>query len=330
MKKNQVSFIKVPLLKTIAKRFNTKNGALFLLALTALLQVQCGSTKRIAEKKDQSDSQGIPALVDEAWLEATQGNMPLVISVPHGGSIKPTEIPDRTCGARVADNNTGLLAYDISDALEQQGKKPFLIVSQIARTKIDLNRDREEATCGNAVMNDTWDQYHKYIEEAISEAVEKYGYALYIDLHGQSHKVKRLELGYLLRKPDLEKNRNNNGIDPELDAKSSLRNLLKLTKDQTLKELLIGENALGTLFEANGYPAVPSLGDPYPQEDEAYFTGGYNTRRYTSYDSPQVFGLQIEANFTGIRDSEENRKKFAKAFASTINDYLGFVASAMK
>ena len=51
----------------------------------------------------------------------------------------------------------------------------------------------------------------------------------------------------------------------------------------------------------------------------------YNTRRYTSADYPNVFGLQIEANFDGVRDSAENREKFSKAFAQSINEYLMFI-----
>jgi len=305
-------------------KINKQSFIICLLTATAFLQMQCSSSKNVNTDKNKviTETDG----VNPAWVEATQGNIPLVISAPHGGGISPEEIPDRTCGTKEKDSNTALLAYQISDAFEKKGQKPFLVVAQIARTKIDLNRDMEVATCGNEVMNSTWKQYHKYIDAALQKAVDKFGYAIYIDLHGQSHAVKRLELGYLLRKPDLEKNSTESISDPALAAKSSLSNLLTLTNNkQSIKELLIGENALGTFFESNGYPAVPSLQDPYPKEKEAYFTGGYNTRRYTSKEYPKVFGLQIEANFTSIRDSKENREKFSEAFVKSITSYINFV-----
>lgn len=312
------------------KVFRSKYVAYCLLIVSSFLQMQCSSSKKVTSKNKKTAV--VEDIIDPTWLEATEGNIPLVISVPHGGRISPTQITDRICGTKEEDNNTTLLAYQISDAFEKQGKKPFLIVSQIARAKIDLNRDMEDATCGNSMMNTTWNQYHKYIEEALKKAIEKYGYALYIDLHGQGHAVKRLELGYLLRKPDLEKSNKSNTINLELDSKSSLRNLLKLTNNnQSLKELMTGKNALGTFFESNGYPAVPSLRDPYPKSNEAYFTGGYNTRRYTSSkDYPKVFGLQIEANFKNVRDSKENREKFSEAFVKSITSYLGFVETQIK
>ncbi|WP_159023351.1 hypothetical protein [Formosa sp. L2A11] len=305
------------------KVFQTKSVVLCLLTATVFFQIQCSSKKTIVDKEQ---SLVVKDIFDPSWLEATEGNMPLVISVPHGGLISPAEIPDRTCGTREKDDNTNLLAYQISEAFEKQGKKPFLIVSQIARAKIDLNRDMDEATCENAMMNSTWYQYHKYIEAAISKAVAQYGYALYIDLHGQSHPVKRLELGYTLRKSDLE---TNSMSTTAIETKSSLQNLLNMTDNQTLKDLLIGENALGTFFASNGYPAVPSLQDPFPKSDEAYFTGGYNTRRYTSLDYPKVFGLQIEANYK-VRASEVNRKEFSEAFVTSITDYLGVVETLIK
>ncbi|QDO94899.1 N-formylglutamate amidohydrolase [Formosa sediminum] len=323
MKINKTKSVTAYGMTFLKKVFQTKSVVLCLLTTTVFFQIQCSSKKTTLDK---DESLVVKDIFDPSWLEATEGNMPLVISVPHGGLISPTEIPDRTCGTKEKDDNTNFLAYEISDAFEKQGKKPFLIVSQIARAKIDLNRDMDVATCENPMMYSTWKQYHKYIEAAISKAIEQYGYALYIDLHGQSHPVKRLELGYMLRKSDLE---SNSVSATAINAKSSLQNLLNMTGNQTLKDLLIGEHALGTFFESNGYPAVPSLQDPYPKSDEAYFSGGYNTRRYTSSDYPKVFGLQIEANYK-VRASEANRKQFSEAFVTSITDYLDVLQPLIK
>lgn len=298
-----------------------------MLFATAFLQMQCGSSENIISKAPVKEHE-LPVsedVFDDSWLEAKSGNIPLVISAPHGGIISPGQIPDRGCGTKERDNNTALLAFEIENAFKQNGKQPYLIVAQIARTKIDLNRDIDEATCGNSKMADTWNRYHEYIEEAIAKAIKEFGYALYIDLHGQSHPIKRLELGYNLSKSELKDNYDESGSIVTNTENSSLKNLLKLKGELNFREMLIGENAFGTLMEKAGFPSVPSLDDPFPHPDDPYFNGGYNTRRYTSSDYPNVFGLQIEVNFQGVRDTEENRKIFSGAFAQSIISYLDYV-----
>lgn len=307
--------------------FHNKKMILCLLLATAFLQMQCGSSEGVTSVAPDKE-QVLPVsedVFDESWLEAKSGNIPLVISAPHGGTISPEQIPDRVCGTKERDNNTAQLAFEIENAFKQNGKQPYLIVAQIARTKIDLNRNIDEATCGNSIMNDTWNRYHNHIEVAIAKAIEEFGYVLYIDLHGQSHPIKRLELGYNLSKSELKDNYDETGSNVNNTEKSSLKNLLKLNSKLNLRELLIGKNAFGTLMEKAGFPSVPSLDDPFPHPDDPYFNGGYNTRRYTSSDYPNVFGLQIEANFQGVRDTEENRKRFSGAFAQSIISYLDYI-----
>ena len=304
-----------------------KKMLICLLVATALLQVQCAGGKSTTDDSDKKILSEGRKIFKDSWLETVKGNMPLVISAPHGGTISPDEIKDRDCGSKVMDNNTADLALEIENAFKAHGKKPYLVIAQLARSKIDFNRDLEEATCGNPQMEYTWRQYHKHIEEALDAAIKKYGYAMYIDLHGQSHKVKRLELGYLLRTPALKELKEGEGSESEIGGNTSVRNLLKDNPQLSLNQLLTGESAFGTLMEQAGFPAVPSLGDPYPNEGEPYFNGGYNTRRYTAYDHPNVFGMQIEANFQGVRDNEENRKKFSEAFARSVTIYLNFVTS---
>ena len=47
----------------------------------------------------------------------------------------------------------------------------------------------------------------------------------------------------------------------------------------SLAGLLRGEESFGSLLHNKGLPSVPSLEDPYPLDNEAYFTGGFNTVR---------------------------------------------------
>lgn len=53
------------------------------------------------------------------YIEYQVGNLPIVLSVPHGGRLAPSTIPDRTCNnaETVTDINTIELAKSISNAL---------------------------------------------------------------------------------------------------------------------------------------------------------------------------------------------------------------------
>src|SRR5690606_18517561 len=85
------------------------------------------------------------------YIEYTPGTLPLIISAPHGGGLRPTEIPDRTTGTTVTDLNTEELARAVAAAFEQRtGERPHLLVSRLARIKLDPNRELAEAAAGNA------------------------------------------------------------------------------------------------------------------------------------------------------------------------------------
>lgn len=254
-------------------------------------------------------------------IKVTTGDIPLIISAPHGGTLTPDEIPDRKCPGitTVRDMNTTELADEIKYQMKQDyGVEPYVVSSLIHRKKIDLNRDVELATCGHTLGKEVWQEYHRKIEEAIQSAIAEYDRLIFIDLHGHGHEIQRLELGYLLNSEELRASYEGTGSTQGLAEESSLKNLISLNPDIDFQDLLTGELAFGTIMEDEGIPSVPSLQDPFPYPNESYFTGGYNTRRYSLDDYPKVFGWQIEANYEGVRDSDENRSAFAKAFSKAI------------
>jgi hypothetical protein len=86
--------------------------------------------------------------------------------------------------------------------------------------------------------------------------------------------------------------------------------------------MIRGEFALGTLLAARGYPSVPSQQDVAPASIDPYFDGGYNTVRYGSRDSMTIDAIQIECNFTGVRNTAANRTAFATQSADALKIYL--------
>jgi hypothetical protein len=300
-----------------------KLQALFILCISALLL----SGTQAAQA--QSFEPGKTYFDEENWTEFIVGDMPLVITVPHGGATLLSDIPMRDCkgAVTVTDSRTIELAREMQMAfLKKYGKRPFMVICHLSRKNVDQNRDMEEATCGNVQMQKPWNAFHNYADTALAMAVRQFGSSLYIDLHGHGHPNQRLELGYSLNAADLPDLGSKKDVT-ELAQKSSLQNLLIVNNTESsktsdeFKKLMIGDHSFGTLITAAGSPAVPSRQDPYISDGGKYFNGGYNTRRYTSSKYPQVFGWQIESNYKGVRDPA-GRPVFAKVFADSIMEFL--------
>jgi hypothetical protein len=249
------------------------------------------------------------------YVEFAVGDLPVVVSVPHGGALAPASIPDRTVGTSVTDTNTIELGRAIAASfVSLTGRAPHIVICHLRRTKLDANRDVGEAAQGHPDATTAWNDYHGFVEAAIRAVVDRFGRGLYIDLHGHGHAKARLELGYLLSSATLDR------TDAELNGsgaavQSSLRLALATTR-APFAELLRGATSLGGLL-APGVPAVPSPADPTPGSDP-YFDGGYSTVRHTTV----LPGLQIETHFPGLRDSATNRAAFGAALASAVSSFL--------
>lgn len=259
---------------------------------------------------------------NEKWVEYIAGNMPLVISVPHGGTVLVDSLPIRDCkgAVTVRDGNT----IELSRAIQNYFKKnynliPHIIISHIARKHVDQNRELNNgATCGDVRVEKPWYSFHNYVDSALNLATKDGQRAMYIDLHGHGHANKRLEIGYNLDKYELA-----NILADKFSESSkahSLKNLLKLEKSIDFKAILFGEKAFGTFLVNNGVPATPSLQDLVATKDEAFFSGGDNTRRFTGTKYPNVFGLQIESD--GVSRSTARRTAVAMGISESIVAYL--------
>jgi hypothetical protein len=249
------------------------------------------------------------------WVECTPGDLPLVLSVPHGGSLRPAGIPDRTRGETAADLRTLELARAIVAAFEQRtGRAPYLVVSNLHRKKLDPNRAISEAAAGDDEAELAWREYHDFVDEACADVAKRFGTGLYLDLHGHAHREARIELGYLLSARDLDRSDADLAKDG-VAARSSLR-ALALTGENDFARALRGPESFGGLLSRE-YACVPSPALPSPGI-EAYFSGGFSTKRHTN----TLPGLQIETPFAGVRDTEANRARFASALAKATDSFL--------
>lgn len=274
----------------------------------------------------QTYTPGVSSFDETGYVEYIPGNLPVIISAAHGGYLTPSEIPDRDCFgcSYLRDSYTQELARTIiDDFFETTGCYPHVVINLLHRRKFDANRDIGEAADGNPTVEQAWQAYHDFLDDAKAQIIEEDGRGLFLDLHGHAHDIQRVELGYLLTKSELqltdETLNSNNYIE-----ESSLRTLVG-DNLQSLghAELIRGTHSLGTLLENKGVRAVPSAPDPFPNDNESYFSGGYNTNRHGSKNGGNIDGIQIECH-QDIRFDDDLRAMFADSLTKSIHQYIDF------
>lgn len=300
-------------------------------ALAVSLPVQAVSQKTAADRFSQIRTDhwqpGQVRFDTHRWVEVIVGDLPLVISVPHGGLVHAEQIADRDCNdvgrvVRGVDRHTMETARAIEAVfLREYGKRPTFVIAHLSRRKVDQNREIRLATCGDPVGEAAWHYYHASIDSALAYTVGQFGHSALIDLHGHGHENQRLELGIMLNPEQLQDAYKGRHIEA-LTKRSSLHNYLAHHPAATFRDVVFGKHAFGSLLYRHGVPGTPARQDPHPVKGEKFFSGGYITERYTSPEYPTVYGWQIECHYRGIRDTDANREAFATALGKA---YFGFV-----
>ena len=252
-------------------------------------------------------------------VEYVAGDLPLILTAPHGGRLKPDDIPNRTQGTLLRDSFTDLLARDVADAVRARtGRQPHLVICHLHRAKVDCNREVGEGAQSNAAAAAVWQAFHDFVAEARDSATRtNTAPALLLDVHAHGHAVPRVELGYLLSRKQLAL------PDAELEKlaeRTSIRDLARHTQGSFV-DLLRGPRSLGGLLQERGVAATPSPANP-ASAGEDYFNGGYITRRYCSRDGGALSAIQAECPGKGFRSPEDKRRAFADALADALVNYL--------
>mmetsp|Transcript_24169 Transcript_24169/g.52129 ORF Transcript_24169/g.52129 Transcript_24169/m.52129 type:complete len:397 (-) Transcript_24169:100-1290(-) len=132
----------------------------------------------------------------------------LVITAPHGGDLKPDYIDDRATSGTYCPSGckTAKDSYtkEVSELLQQKFitnycKVPFLVINHLHRSKLDANREIDEAAQGNAVAEEAWEKFHTLIHFSQINLRDHFGtstvtsstgssktgvHALMFDMHG--------------------------------------------------------------------------------------------------------------------------------------------------
>ena len=260
----------------------------------------------------------------ENYIEYYAGNLPIILSAPHGGQLTPDEISDRTYGTFVTDLNTYELTKTIMDSMIVRfGGYPHVILCKLKRTKLDANRDSIEAAQENKYALRAWQEYHHYIEVAKKKITNDQGSGLFLDIHGHGINPDgfydlRTWLGYLISSEELDQS---NGVlnTNSYQSKSSISAWVD-SSSYSFIEVLRGKVSFGSILDSLGYKSLPSINDLSP-DGMRYFSGGYNTARHGSRSGGVISSIQIELPKPGIRDNQSTWSSYSKALNATISEY---------
>lgn len=260
-----------------------------------------------------------PRTSEHGWIEYRAGDAPLILAVPHGGTLKPAALRDRSRGVRLTDRRTAELALEIAEAFQRRtGRRPHLVICHLHRSKLDANRDQGDGAQGDAGALAAWHAWHGFLDQAKERLIEEHGSGLLVDVHGQTHPEGWIEWGYALTRSELARG----------DTELTVEHLMDRATVQTLATrgggdlapILRGPWSLGGLAEAAGYPSVPSPTHPHPGT-ASYFDGGYNTRRHGSRKGGAVDAVQMEVP-RDLRWEPTRRRRFARDVAGCLQEYL--------
>jgi hypothetical protein len=262
---------------------------------------------------------GISYFGRNRYIKYVPGTLPIIISSPHGGSLKPSEIKSRTYGVLGSDSYSREYTYEVARRLYQlTGQLPHIIINRLHRSKLDANRAIKEASQGDKWSEQAWREYRDYILEAKRWVSKRCKTGHYFDMHTNAHSEKWVEFGFLLRSSELALSDNTLNTNVKYRNKSSVKWLASLSKNK-LASILRGNTSLGTMMQARGYKSVPSNKYPDPSSG-GYFSGGYNTATYGSKNGGTIDGTQVETYVKMIERGP--RYNYSRALAESILSFV--------
>lgn len=222
-----------------------------------------------------------------------RGDVPIILTAPHGGSLSITNVAERENGINVRDAGTYELTLLVNEELTKllKGKKPYVVAAQFHREFIDANRIAGEAY-ESPSAKPVYEAYHRHISESVTEIRKNFGgEGLLIDIHGQGRDTTSIFRGTV------------NGVT-----------VMRLIEKQGAASFT-GDGSLLGLLAIDGYVIVPANTPPgLPAEDRDY-NGGFTVRTYGSSHEKGIDAIQLEL---GGRLRNSDRKSFAKDLAQAI------------
>ncbi len=216
------------------------------------------------------------------FIICRRGNIPLILSVPHGGINKFEDILlERKYGIKGTDKNTIKIALKLKESIKNYSQEKFktqitpsLIFSDVHRSRIDFNRPPNEAyPVDSKLSKKIYNNFHENLKKLLFYNYQNWKISYLIDIHG-FEKSKR-PAGFM----DVEiviGTKNLQTIFPEGQPKNE--------NHKNIRNLIIEELHKNNIFAA----------PVWPRQKEYVLTGGYITQKYGAENYSFSKSMQIE------------------------------------
>jgi N-formylglutamate amidohydrolase len=237
------------------------------------------------------------------FISVQQGDLPIILSAPHGGTLAIPGVPERKGdGMKTGpsgffagrDGNTELLAAAIARAIEKRlGKKPWFVIAKVHRKYVDPNRPPEIAV-EHPRARAVYDAYRGQLATFCDAVQKRFGRGLLIDVHGQGSARDTVFRG------------THNGAT---DA-----NLAKMFGDK----IHAGPQSLAGLLVARGIHMKPTD----TSAETGGFTGGHIVQTYGRHEGIGAVQCEFGMDFREKAAIPAVAEKFADAVADFAKLYL--------
>jgi len=245
----------------------------------------------------------------EDYVEYRKGTIPLIFSVPHGGTFKFETIPDRISGIYGVDKDTVRLAFNLIENINnlfkinsKDIKSPSYIISKVERVKIDFNRKESIAFhIKSNLAREIYLSYHNKIRELISYNLSKFKRSLLIDIHGfdKANRPKGFR--------DVELVLGTNNLASLFPEAVPIKDWDKNIRGKVIKK-----------FMELGIQIAPSN----PKRKEYVLTGGYLIQKYGASNIKGSQAMQIEFSDNIRMYDEELKRKVLKSLSEVLLNHI--------
>lgn len=234
----------------------------------------------------------------DEFVRIQPGDIPIVISAPHGGTKALPETPERK-GEGLPTGSSGFftgrdggteeLALEVARQLEERlDRKPWYVISSVHRKYVDFNRPVEIAVEHDRARI-VYDTYHNALKEACRIIRSEHETGLLLDIHGQGTSAVTVYRG------------TKNGLT------------VTRLRSRFTDEAHTGPESFFGLLKNEGWTVFP---DPFDGKEQSGFTGGYIVQTYGSHRGSGLEAIQLE--FGSRYRTESEREKTASELVDVI------------
>ena len=209
-----------------------------------------------------------------------QGDLPILLTAPHGGRMAvpgvvartaPVLAEDRRDYATGVDGETDRIALGIAARIKALTQRDvYLVAARFHRRYIDANRPPRRAYDQPAAQP-FYDAYHDPIRRFVDEIRARHPHGLLLDVHGQHKMADALVRGTI-----------NGRAVQQLVARAGVA-------------AVTGPNGLFGQLEREGFRVFPDNSvPPAGRSEDAGFSGGYTLGRYGSHAAGGIDAMQLE------------------------------------